>query len=319
MGGPIFRWIGDHWEQVGIISYGLFGCPSDGYQSVFTRITPYYNWIESIVNAKEMSIKRISGNKLLSNSVSQPPPPRTLYRCDYRSLSCGCGYSQVELTSSKFFAGEEALPFSWPMMVSVRVNNSDQHTCGGSILNENFILTAASCVVDAPKTSPTGVAVGIVFYELSEGGIGIIAIDQIFLHSKYVGVSDGYQNDIAILHLSEPISFENSELLKRTCVPYPNADVDKLQYPPTGTPLAVIGWGLTPPGMTNLSNALQQAEIVVINSNEPKCQASIRDSATQFCAGLYDQGRGLDFCRRISNILFISCLFLDTCKGVYCF
>lgn len=178
------------------------------------------------------------------------------------------------------------------MMVSVRVNHSDEHVCGGTVLNEHFILTAASCVVNAPNTSPTGVYVGIYFHQLSEDRIDIIEIDQIFLHWNYIGVSDGYQNDIAILHLSELIPPQYIPYLKHTCVPYPNADVDQLQYPPIGAPLAVVGWGLTPPGVNNLSDALQQAEIVVINSNDPRCQSSLRNSTTQFCAGLVNQGRG---------------------------
>jgi secreted trypsin-like serine protease len=232
-----------------------------------------------------------------SLNISSLEQLRVLYRCDRKSLSCGCGNSQVELTSSRIFGGEEAIRDSWSMIVSVRINGSDQHACGGSILNENFILTAANCVVNAPKTSPTGVAVRVEFHLLSEGAQVIIEIDQIFVHPNYIGISDGYQNDIAILHLSESLSLENSAFLKRTCVPYLSGTMNMLQYPPNGAALAVIGWGMTQQRTNNMSDALQQAEVVVIDNNDTKCKASIKNNETQFCAGLYNGGKGLYLCK----------------------
>ncbi|CAF4799116.1 unnamed protein product, partial [Rotaria socialis] len=49
-GGPIFEWLGDRWEQVGISSYMMNGCASVGYQSVFTRLAAFYDWIEEVIN-----------------------------------------------------------------------------------------------------------------------------------------------------------------------------------------------------------------------------------------------------------------------------
>jgi secreted trypsin-like serine protease len=269
----------------------LFGCASDGYQNVFTQVAPYYNWIESIMDLKHPSMRMAIRKRSLN--ITALEQLRVLYRCDRKSLSCGCGNSQVELTSSRIFGGEEAMRDSWSMIVSVRLNGSDQHACGGSILNDYFILTAANCVANAPKTSPTGVAVRVEFHRLSEeGALVIIEVDQIFVHPNYIGISDGYQNDIAILHLSEPVGLENNPFSKRTCVPYLSGTMNMLQYPPNGAALAVIGWGMTQQGMNNMSDGLQQAEIVVIDNNDPKCKASIKNNETQFCAGLYNGGKG---------------------------
>ncbi|CAF5164927.1 unnamed protein product, partial [Rotaria magnacalcarata] len=45
-GGPILQWKGTYWEQVGITSYGG-GCHHSDPLSIFTRLTYYFDWIES--------------------------------------------------------------------------------------------------------------------------------------------------------------------------------------------------------------------------------------------------------------------------------
>ena len=207
-------------------------------------------------------------------------------------MSCGCGINPVEMTSSRILGGEVAISGSWNMMASLRFNGSGQHGCGGSILTDNFFLTAAHCVDKLSATSPVGLTVRVAMSSLSEGGQEIYEVDRIFVHPKWVGAADGYQNDIALLHVAESLENDRNPFTTRSCVPQLNKTTNVQQYPPNGTRLAVVGWGIEEPGAMNSSSVLRQAQVFAIDNNDPKCQEVIKDKQTQFCAGLPNGGKG---------------------------
>ncbi|MBI5387364.1 MAG: trypsin-like serine protease [Verrucomicrobia bacterium] len=75
--------------------------------------------------------------------------------------------------------------------------------CGGSILNDRWILTAAHCSVGQ---NPAGVAVAVGITDLTQPTGGqIFNVDRIVIHPNY-NPGTG-ENDIALWHLMAPISF----------------------------------------------------------------------------------------------------------------
>jgi secreted trypsin-like serine protease len=96
-------------------------------------------------------------NGSLTTTTETPPvtnPPLT-YTCD-KSVSCGCSYNNVILPPSRIVGGNDAVPNSWSMVVSLRNIKTNRFFCGGTILSDSFILTAVHCVTNRQVPGPDG-------------------------------------------------------------------------------------------------------------------------------------------------------------------
>ncbi|XP_048211070.1 chymotrypsinogen B-like [Perognathus longimembris pacificus] len=62
----------------------------------------------------------------------------------------GCDISDLppEVSGrSRVAGGEEAVPGSWPWQVSLQYE-SGYHFCGGTLISEDWVLTAAHCLLE---------------------------------------------------------------------------------------------------------------------------------------------------------------------------
>ena len=62
---------------------------------------------------------------------------------------------------SRVVNGQDASPHSWPWQISLRVHG--RHICGGSLIRDDWIVTAAHCVDRNPDPSAYTVVVGKTF------------------------------------------------------------------------------------------------------------------------------------------------------------
>ncbi|CAF1538225.1 unnamed protein product [Rotaria sordida] len=167
------------------------------------------------------------------------------YKCNNK-LSCGCGSSNVEI-NAYIINGEQAIRCSWPMIVSLRYDfihkNLSKHICGGTILTDLYILTAASCfevIIDDIKLANISIAVGI--HSRSESNQIIRKVDQIIIHQNWTRSQNIYHHDIALLHLSQPLNFHMNSCITQTCLPSQlNTSEELMQYPSADKSLVVVG------------------------------------------------------------------------------
>jgi endopeptidase E len=212
------------------------------------------------------------------------------YKCN-KNLSCGCGYSNVEI-NARVINGEEAVPYSWSMIVSLRYDffhdgNFVRHACGGTILTDSYILTAASCLEGIGgdiKSANVTIAAGI--HKRSQSIEIIREVDDSLIHPNWTG-SWHNDYDIALLHLSEPLDFQMNSFISRTCLSSQLYNPEELlRYPPINTTLAIVGWGRTVL-FGDDSDILRQIIVSSIDPNHTKCTDKVVDPIRQFCAGSY--------------------------------
>jgi|GEM_PF-769642 len=127
--------------------------------------------------------------------------------------------------------GREADPGAWPWQVALvnalQENAFNGQFCGGTLIDNEWVLTAAHCV-DGAETSLIDVLVGA--HYLSQGGTRIRAAD-IIQHADYDPT--GLYNDVALIRLSTPVTYTPISLYQTVTG---TTELDFMRA-------TVIGWG----------------------------------------------------------------------------
>ncbi|XP_054165551.1 chymotrypsin-like elastase family member 1 [Oppia nitens] len=157
-----------------------------------------------------------------------------------------CG-QQLNLAISKdqspyVVGGVDAKPNEFPWQVSLEYN-SDQvgwyHTCGGSVISDNWVLTAAHCVDRSLDGSMYRVVVGEHDRTKPEGKEAIIEVTKVIQHPQWD--TNKIVNDVALLKLARNINFNGNEShVRPVCLP-DNEAVDAI----VDTQCWATGWGHT--------------------------------------------------------------------------
>jgi trypsin len=173
----------------------------------------------------------------------------------------------------KIVGGEVVEVGSIPFQVSFQdFNFGPFHFCGGSIFNQNFVITAAHCVAGEDFNNPQNLYVVVGEHELynEEGIEQTIAVKRIISHVDY----SPYVNDIALLELADPIKF--SKKVGPAVLPTQGAQ--------SSGNCTVSGWGTTSSG--GFSSDLLQVVTVPFVS-DAVCEKAYPGSIIEsmICAG----------------------------------
>ena len=158
----------------------------------------------------------------------------TIYSCD-PNASCGCSMNPSVVT--RIVNGEEAGKSTWSWAVSISIRGSP---CGGSILTESWIITAAHCV-DGEQASDVVVFAGS---NLMFGGNQSRIASHIIIHPNYTITNKIVENDIALIKLSSPFDMSDPQL-KKICLPSDSSPIMidnemRYEWPVPGTTVNIF-------------------------------------------------------------------------------
>ncbi len=200
------------------------------------------------------------------------------YACNFREL-CGCADGSLR---PRIYGGKSASNYTWSWTISLR-DEKNRHLCGGSILNEQYVITAAHCFDDRMDIlSSITICAGTT--RLSDTCSQSRKIQNLTNHSSYK--KERFENDIALIQADVPFNFSDP-LIARICLP--NNPYDK-EYPTPGTNVTTVGWGKTE--TSDDSDTLQEVTVQVVDQFQNNCdyQSVWYNHSIKLCAAAPGKG-----------------------------
>ncbi|XP_028254680.1 tryptase-2-like [Parambassis ranga] len=190
---------------------------------------------------------------------------------------------------SSIIGGQDSEKGHWPWMVHVKVVSNDGKTkwrCGGSLLSDKWVLTAAHCWDRRPEPSLRRSMVWVGSYMLQKESARYMGILHAISHPYYQKMGSGYINDIALLHLKKKLEF--SKDVAPVSLPSADAAFD------SSSECWITGWGQIGNGVPLPDpETLQQLKVSIIPQAD--CASVYRElTSDMLCAG--DMAGGKDAC-----------------------
>ena len=187
------------------------------------------------------------------------------------------------MLDGRIINGEDTSIDEIPYQVSISFFGS--HYCGGSIVAEQWVLTAAHCADEEPSD-----------YKIRAGsshshvGGSLHDVDKIIRHQKYFVSSVGIpNNDIALFRVTKPFTIDKTRQIIEMY------EID--EETKVGMYSVITGWGTTNPEISRPPTNLQTVTVPIISKDSCKkaYEKLTNMDAGQICAA-YPEG-GKDACQ----------------------
>uniref|UniRef100_A0A452QXX9 Serine protease 53 n=1 Tax=Ursus americanus TaxID=9643 RepID=A0A452QXX9_URSAM len=181
-GGPVLcREPDGHWVQAGIISFAS-SCAQEDTPVLLTSAAAHSSWLQA----------RAQGAAFLTQNPETP-------EISDEDSCVACGSLRGE-------GPRAGAPSPWPW--DARLKHQGKLACGGALVSEEVVLTAAHCFIGRQTPEEWSIGLG--------AGPEERGLKQLILHGAYTHPEGGY--DVALLLLAQPVTLGPS--LRPLCLPY---------------------------------------------------------------------------------------------------
>jgi len=192
----------------------------------------------------------------------------------------------------RIVGGKQSNKLAWPWQAKINVQFSSNQpnmmaigNCGGSLINNQWILTAAHCFdlsTETPAIKGVEILLGKNNLKATEASEVKLKATNLYVHPGYN--KDTMMNDIALLKLQRPLNFAGAEKqLQPVCLPTANLVTSDDQCMGTG-------WGrLSTNG--DSSDVLMEVKLPILSDATCKRVWWDRMTDTKLCAGYMAGGK----------------------------
>ncbi len=214
-------------------------------------------------------------------------------------LALGMGSSAVAAAADgpQIINGVDAAQGRWPMQVSIQFGSPRSHNCGGTLISNQWVLTAAHCFFSSGRQTVFAGDVTVIAgtNNNSDGSGQSRNVARMITHADY---NDGTKNnDIALLQLDQAVAIVNPITLATPAT--------EVLWAPAGQTVTAVGWGNTSTTGNVYPAQLKQVDVNMVARDTCNAAASYNGSinTNMLCAA----AAGKDTCQGDSGgPLFVS-------------
>ncbi|XP_017122449.2 transmembrane protease serine 9 [Drosophila elegans] len=265
-GGPLIY----NGQQVGIVSWSIKPCTAPPYPGVYTKVSQYIDWIKKnqIILAGEHIASKMLSNQDLSLAVV--------------ALLAITTIAQAAPTL-RVVNGTDSSVEKYPYVVSLR-SYDGSHSCGGTIVSQQFVMTAAHCT-NGRSAESLSIQYGVT--NINATGPNVVGIKRVIQHTDFDPTRQN-ANDISLLMVEEPFEFDG-------------VSVGPVELPPlafavpqssVGVEGVLLGWGLNET-YGSVQDTLQEVSLKIYSDEEcTTLHGGKTDPQYHICGGVDEGGKG---------------------------
>lgn len=195
----------------------------------------------------------------------------------------GCGANDKKSLFRRIVGGRPADPKDWPWMAALLQKRGNDQYCGGTLITDRHVLTAAHCMLPFSKNDIIVRLGEYDFTKATDNNPSDFDVVDIRMHVDYD--KNTQENDIALLKLDRPSTF--NQFVWPICLPPAGNSFERDQG-------YVIGWGTIYAGGP-VSTILQEVIVPVWSQNDCNGAYPGKIKSTMMCAGA--KAGGKDSCQ----------------------